>query len=237
MQDMTDKPQSPALEASAPLEFAALYAEAQPVLLGNLRRKMYGGVTAGASSGAVDYWNGLHGVQPEDLAQEAWLRFWQVWHERTFPNRQAAYAYLFRISHNLFVDHLRRHRMLSSHGQIRLTDDLFEIAEKRLVDESADAEPDAALIYAETTAELYAAIESVLDAAGATPQRNVARDRALLDAWMDDTPLRVVADQLGMSVGAVKTRQWRIRTLVSLRFQRSLSDEPAAQDVREEVAV
>lgn len=214
---------TPATPATDAFTFADIYAMAHALVLNEIRMRMFTGVRAVSPTSAADYTIGINGMQPEDIAQDAWLKLWVVWPTRTFASREMACAYVLQIARNLLIDQMRRQQIHRRIGYTTLSEEQWEAVEEIIADDAPQLQPELRLVRAERQRELWTLIDRVLDVRGASSphsacsssQRRPQRDRALLLAAMDEEPQLATAERLGISRSAVKTRLCRIRQLLS----------------------
>lgn len=117
-----------------------------------------------------------------------------------------------------------------------MTETLWEELRQCIPDETPAMQPETRLLIAETQETLQQVVQRTLSASGVS-SRNPERDVALLAADMDGESTRATAERLGMTIGSVKTRQWRLRLTLRAGLREALAADAAEEADAEEVAV
>lgn len=220
------------------LDYANVYAHGYPITLARVRRALTSG-DHGAAVGRQTEFSG-DGLLPEDLAQEVWLRVWRSWPLLAGQPEAVTHAWAHTTARKLVIDRYRRRTMEARHGRIRLTDDLWDYAQKALPDHTLDDQPDVVALDRELLDELRAFVARASVTRATRNGRALHLDPALFQALVDGETHRETAARLGLTPNVVKTAQWRLcqRLRVHLRSTQSDADngDDCVTDADDEVS-
>ena len=145
-------------------------------------------------------------AEAEDVAQEAFLRAWNHWHELA-PSPGAG-GWLKTVTRNLCINHLQRYRARwTAFTDLRKDDD----SEDRELEIPAPDTLDDSLLNADQRELLESSLQRLPDAQRA----------ALVLYHFEDMDYADIAKQLGVSLGKVKTDIFRARETLRKKLQPS----------------
>jgi RNA polymerase sigma factor (sigma-70 family) len=204
------------------LDYAAMYTQGYPVLLGELRRRMNQHTGATISRDLIV---SMDGLSADDLAQEAWARAWRHWPQTAGQPRERVFAWVFTIARNLLIDRQRRQQRGRRLGQRQMTADLWNEAQDAVPDPRIDTQPEAVALSHAGYSELRALIERTV-----TAQRfhQPARALAHLSAYANGLSDKAIAQQMGITTRVIRMERWRMRQALQARIKQEQQEGVAS---------